>query len=284
MQNFIRSPEATAIGLSHVVLLGDHGNAGATNEIKQGGSIFRCFRCIMPSYTYVWPHIMCYCPNFLERDNQTLVDNAGACNTSPLKGTAHTLRFHGQNGSCDIIPCHNPEMLLKSPAPLHDNIHLAVLFVTLLVVTIHRHHPELHQQPQFDAWLQRNNITNEVRKVMQKVAVKCRQMSIVPVSPSLFSAAAAAAAAAAASAASAAAAASPAVAASSSSSSAAAAAAAAAFYMLTRQLRCCRHKPDLRMRKNLLEIRLSCASSRATFSNAFRLHHASSFGSWHSGP
>ena len=47
MHNFIRSPEATAIGLSHVVLLGDHGNAGATNEIKQGGSIFRCIRCII---------------------------------------------------------------------------------------------------------------------------------------------------------------------------------------------------------------------------------------------
>ena len=51
-----------------------------------------------------------------------------------------------------------------------------------------RHHPELHQKKQFDAWLQRNNITNEVRKVMQKVAGKCRQMSIVPVSiASIFS-------------------------------------------------------------------------------------------------
>ena len=71
---FIRSPDAIAIGLSHVVLLGDHGNAGATNEIKQGGSIFRCIRCIMPSY--LWPHIMCYCLYFLGRDNKTLVDNA----------------------------------------------------------------------------------------------------------------------------------------------------------------------------------------------------------------
>ena len=180
MHDFIRSPDAIAIGLSHVILLGDHGNAGATNEIKQGGSIFRCIRCIMPSY--LWPHIMCYCPNFLERDNKTLVDNAEACTTSSLRNAAHSLRFHSQNGTCDIIPRDNPEMLLKAPAPLHDNIHMAVLFVTLLVVAIHRHHPELHQKRQFDAWLQRNNITNEVRKVMQKVAGKCRQMGIVPVS------------------------------------------------------------------------------------------------------
>ena len=178
---------------------------------------------------------MCYCPNFLERDNQTLVDNAEACTTSPLKGTAHTLRFHGQNGSCDIIPRHNPEMLLKSPAPLHDNIHLAVLFVTLLVVTIHRHHPELHQQPQFDAWLQRNNITNEVRKVMQKVAGKCRQMGIVPVSLSLFSAAAAAAAASPA----AAAAASPAVAAAAAAFSSSAAAASSAAASSSAAACCC---------------------------------------------
>ena len=87
-----------------------------------------------------------------------------------------------QNGTCDIIPRDNPEMLLKASAPLHDNIHMAVLFVTLLVVAIHRHHLELHQKPQLDAWLQRNNITNEVRKVMQKEAGKCRQMGIVPVS------------------------------------------------------------------------------------------------------
>ena len=40
---------------------------------------------------------------------------------------------------------------------------MAVVFVTLFVVAIHRHHPEVHQKPQFDAWLQRNNITTEVR-------------------------------------------------------------------------------------------------------------------------
>ena len=87
-----------------------------------------------------------------------------------------------------LFPGITRKCFSRPPAPLHDNIHMAVLFVTLLVVAIHRHHPELHQKPQFDAWLQHNNITNEVRKVMQKVAGKCRQMGIVPVSfVSIFS-------------------------------------------------------------------------------------------------
>ena len=166
MHDFIRSPDAMAsvFGTSScweaMAML-----VRPTRSRKEGASSAVFVASVHHAF-YLWPHIMCYCPNFLERDNKTLVDNAEECTTSSLGNTAHSLRFHSQNGTCDIIPRDNPEMLLKAPAPLHDNIHMAVLFVTLLVVAIHRHHPELHQKPQFDAWLQRNNITNEVRKVM----------------------------------------------------------------------------------------------------------------------
>ena len=85
MHDFIRSPDAIAIGLSHVVLLGDHGNAGATNEIKQGGSIFRCIRCIMPSY--LWPHIIRSCvnlPSFGDLAHLTSFCHTSMCTTQDI--------------------------------------------------------------------------------------------------------------------------------------------------------------------------------------------------------